>query len=340
MARKPFSIHKFKGLDNRNAPESIITVDRDKVESFASIAMNVDFDSAFGAARRKGWALSVAGDFHSLWANPDKTLVFVAKDSQVGLLDAELTFTPLLTSGIEFFSYADTGAGVYFSNGRYVASYAEGVATELSHIGGYDFQTSVVDPTDDATAYDATPPGTLLSWMFGRLWVVIEEGAYFSRGFRPDQFNLADDYIALPNIKMVMPTHSGYFIGTDSEVFYINGKNPKQPNPTNKVCDFGVVPRSAALLPASQFGGDLGAGDVVVWESPRGKVIGTDGGAILLPTDEHIAYPSAEYAATLLREINGEVHHVAALAQPSTDGSNMRATDIAVAEVVRNGITI
>lgn len=341
MARQPFSIREFRGLDNRNAPETLVEFDRRVGTAFATIASNVDFDTTFGVYRRQGWSLSDAGEFHSLWTNPAGDITFCVKDSEVGILSESLAFSGLLPASEKFFTYADTGAGIYFSDGQRMAVYSEGTVTVLAQAGTYDFASgNALDLADDLTAFDSPPPGSLVMWMFGRLWVATEEGVFFSRGHRPDQFNLADDYLDMPGVVMLAPTASGYYLGTRDQVFYIAGKNPKEPIPTKPVTDFGVFPRSFAVLPAKQFG-EGGEGDVVVWESPKGKILGADGGNISLLTDTRIAYPEyAEYAATLLREVNGQIHHVAALAQPSTDGSNMRTTDIAVAEIRRNGIII
>lgn len=346
MAREPFTIRKFKGLDNRNPVETLATFgtrSESKLgETFLPTIINADIDSDFGVTRRRGWQLQSSGLFHSLWTSPDRSLTFVVKDGQVGVLDTDLVFTGLLPAAEDFFSYADTGAGVYFSDGHLMAVYVDGVATVLSRAGTYDPTSRVVDPAEDGVVYDATPAGSIIVWAFGRLWVVTDLGIFYSRGYHPDQFNLADDYLNLPDVTMLAATATGYYIGTSEAVYYVSGANPKMPSLTKPVCDFGAFPRSAAVLPASQFGGaNDNKDDVVVWESPRGKVLGKNEGAVELMTNEHVSYPSyAEYAATFLREVDGEVHHVASLAQPSTDGSNMRATDTAVAEIRRNGVII
>ena len=341
MARSPFSIREFKGLDNKHDPKTLVEIEKKQAAAYATAATNVDFDVNFGVTRRRGWSLELPGICHSLWTSPDKAYTLVVKDGVLGLLDTSLNFTALQAASDRFFAYTDTGAGIYMSDGQSIYRLdTSGPSLDvMSRAGTYDPSTRVVDADEDEVIYDHPLPGTVLQWMFGRLWVANEYGVFYSRAYRPDQFNLANDYLDLRNITMIAPVDDGYYLGTQELVYFVAGTNPKMPTPTAVVCDIGAIPRSAAVLPASQFK-EGAEGDVVVWESIRGKLLGRNSGAVEFMIDEHVAYPTADYAATLLREMNGEVHHIAALANKNTEGSNMRATDIAVAEVRRNGILI
>lgn len=334
--RGHFPVKEFKGLDNIRDPKELAEIANGLVKTYLSSASNVDITRNLKLRRRRGWSLSLSGNFHSL--QTEGGVNFCVKDSFFGILDSSLGFTPLVEASDLPFSCADTGAGIYCSDNRHMYRYQSGVLTELARAGTYDFnQTSLEDSEE---FYDSPPPGKILTWMFGRLWVVTDDFICYSRGYRPDQVNLYKDIIELPGVTMLRPATNGYYIGTEDAVYYIAGGNPKAPSLTTTVSSSGCIFGTAKTLPYKLFGDGSRSGECVVWESKHGKMLGSPDGNVTALTVDHVVYNDAQSGASFLRELNGDIHHISTLSNQNPDGQNFRATDIATAEVRRNGIII
>ena len=332
------TISKFRGLDNKNKPNSLVRLT--KRESFLTEAENVDISSSLSVSRRSGFSLADAGDFHSLWSNKDGTTSLAVKNGGLVRIKPDLSIENIISIGVLPVSYADTGAGIYLSNGDVTVRYNGVTADVLARAGTYKWPTrNAIDPDEEDAFYDAPPPGELLVWMFGRLWIVVDGGIYYSRPFQPDSFDLRNDYIDLPGITMLAPVDDGFYVATGEEAFFHVGGNPKDPGGLREVCNYGAVARTALETNSSFFGYEKLTGRVVVWESDRGKVLGANSGQVLEMTSKHVSQEIADLGAMFMREVNGQTHLVSSLAQ-SGDSSNMRTTDIAVAEVRRNGVLI
>lgn len=340
MGGTPRTIQAFKGVDNRNAPESIVAKDRDKIETYLTEAINVDISRVGKPKRRTGFTLSSAGSYHSLWHENGQG--FAVKDSRLISIDGNLVETDLRAASDQYFSYADAmDAGVYMSDGAAMLRYRDGSLSELTNVGTYNPASSYLDPSEDSAIYDNPPPGNLVVWMFGRLWVATSDAIYYSRGYLPDQFNSADDYIAESGVTLLGPAGDGYYIGTDKKVQFIASKNPKDPAGVTNVTRFGAVLGTQIILEdVGVFGIDGASGPGVVWESEEGKILGLTGGRVVKMVQDRVSYPAGDRGASIIRSLNGENFHISSLATKDGDSSNMRTTDTAVAQVIRNGITV
>jgi hypothetical protein len=339
MAGKPYTLNAFKGLDNINAPETLASSDKGIIESYLTEAKNVDISRTGRVTRRQGFTLHTSGSCHSLWFGNGSG--FVVKNNRLGSLDTNLAFTDLHAASERYFSYADTGAGIYMTDGVTMLRYRDSTLTELANVGTYDPASSYLDPSEDTVVYDSPMPGNLVVWMFGRLWVATDEAIFYSRGYYPDQFNLSVDFIDEPNVTLLGAASDGVYIGTDKRVQFFASDNPKNPARVTTVSSFGAVARTQLLVEdAAVFGIKGASGPCVVWESAEGKMLGLGGGNIVKMTDPHAAYVVGNLGASLLRNHNGETQHISTLVSRDGDSSNMRTTDTAVAEVVRNGILV
>ena len=340
MNKDYWKIGEFKGLDNKHPPEALTTFSKGVGSqsnrtgaSYASVATNIDFTTS-GFRRRQGFSLSVSGSFHSLWSNGKKNLC--VKDGYLCLFDDSLNFTQLIPASEREFQYADTGAGIYLSDGQ-TALVVHEDAEVIGRAGHYQIFISTLHET--GLEYDAMPPGDVLAWMFGRLFVSNGVGVYYSRAYKPNEFRLSDDYLDMPDVTMLAPVPDGIYIGTEDKVWFMSGGNPKAPAVTRIVSDTGAYKGTAKIVSGKFFRQGL-PGEVVIWDGPRGKVVGSGSGTVEFLTEDFVGYPNAVAGASLVREKNGEIHHLTVLRNPSGEGSNMRTTDTAEAEVRRNGIII
>jgi hypothetical protein len=336
MAKPTFG--KFRGLDNKNQPEKLTSLTNH--EAWLTQAENVDISAKFSISRRNGFQLKVGGDFHSLWTNAAGTLSFAVKDRELVRISADLAITALLTMSHRLVSYADTGAGIYLTDNNVMVRTDGFTAVELAQAGTYDFKTKTsINQEDDQDFYSSPPPGKLVVWAFGRLWVVTDDAIYYSRPYEPNLFDLRKDYWPLENVTMLASVDDGFYIGTDSQVMFYASGNPNEPASMKVVSNAGAIYRAVVEADARDFGLKDVTGKAVVWESQNGKCLGLNAGQVLELTTGHVSYDAGELGAMFLREQNGQRHVVSTVAS-SGEGSNMRATDKASAVVIRNGIVL
>lgn len=335
-----FKIKEFTGLDNKSDPRDLITEGENSATTFLSTAENIDFTKNNKLRLRPGWELKSSGDYHSAWQSNDLSKSFIVKDGQLGLISNELIHTPLLDVSGRQICYADTTSAIFMSDGQSMWRYLNGSINEISSFGTYDTPFTHVDPTSDNELYDSPPAGTVLSYIFGRLWVANEFGVFYSRSYKPEQFIMSEDFIDLQNVTMMIPVTNGYYIGTEDLVYFFSGGNPKKPTVVDIVSNSGPIKGTGIVLSAKLFSFDDKSGLVAIWESDQGKMLGSKNGVVTPLTYDRVAASMAEKGASFLRELNGETHHISSLANPNSDASNFRTSDTAVGEVIRNGITI
>lgn len=335
--QKDFKIKAFLGLDNRSDPASLAELSGEQGTTLLSTATDIDITRDGKIRRRKGWSLESSGDYHSLWQNSSVT--FVVKNQVLGTLDSSLSFTPLVAASERPFVYADTGPEVYLSDNQSVYRW-DGELTRLDQEGRYDFARSDLDLADDATRYNSPPPGHVYTWMFGRLWVGTATAIFYSRAYRPGQFDLTKDFLEIPEATLIQPTEDGYYLGTQTDVLYVSGGDPKKPSQTITASPYPAILGTAAIVERNLFDPSVKTGKAVIWDSLGGKMLGLPGGNVEALTFKRHALGDISGGAAFLRESNGNTHHVSALKNRNSDSSNMRASDVATAEIVRNGILI
>lgn len=337
MANNTSEITNFFGVDNKHAPESL--VDRSKKSAYLTEGKNIDISSKYSISRRCGYEKVIDGNFHSLWGNKDYT--FVMSDGTFTKINNDLSLTGMGANvfGSLPLSYADTGSFIYISDGIDIIK-TDGTNSFVIQNGAtYEnpsHQFYKENAPVDTDIYDAPQAGNPIAWMFGRLWCATKDAIFYSKGYEPDLFNLETDYIDIKNVSMLGAVDDGYYIGTDAEVYFISGGDPNTPTRLDVVSKYGAVKGTCISIDAQQLGLESGEGKALVFESKRGKIVALNGGKIVEATEDKIAYSVGNAGAMFMREQNGESHLISSLRNlGDTDGANMRATDYAEAEIIR-----
>lgn len=326
------TLGKFKGIDTVSPIESL---DPDWLRE----AINVDLLRDGKLSRRQGFTLVCPDIQHSLWSD-GSTCLGVGNGQLRQLNDNYSTTALLAVADLPMVFAACDNGNIHFSNNRLHGVYDGTTARILERAGTYDRSSYQIDQAEEAVYYDGPPPGYLLEWAFGRLWVVDVDGVWHSQGFEPEKFDRENDYIAWTNVTMFKAVPSGFFIGTTKAVHFLPGGNPKGwVAGIRKVSDSGAILGTALVCDSDSFELQGISGQVCVWESNKGgKMLGTESGqAITL--NKKAVYPVSDKGAMILRETNGQNHLVSTFPQGGESG-NFRAADYAVAEVRRNGIII
>lgn len=192
---------------------------------------------------------------------------------------------------------------------------------------------------------ERVPPSRLLMAYRGRIWFVPDDSdgtrLYCSLPLQPGLYRPDQGYLPMPGpVADMVPMLDGFFVGTDRQTLWVAGDEPA--TMTRRTLDaHGMVPGTATRIRGAVFGADASQVMSAVWWSTNGELIRGDASGVMSPvTRGRYALPGHSGGAVLHREVDGISQIVSALAGPKASASGFGARDRAVAEVVRNGITI
>ncbi len=331
---KPVTTKAFLGVNNKLPPEALTKIERGEAESFFVEAMNVDMNDAGGFSRRRGFSQVLAGACHSVWGSSHG--MYLVCDGWLCRFINEDT-VPIVEVSLAPVSYAQGPDRVFFSNGQ-VIGWLQGDEYGLyEQEGTYSRTAQFLDAEEEQAFYDTPPPGPEIEFFAGRLWVAAE-AVWYSQAFFPERVDRRHNYLPWSGVTMLGAVADGLYLGRENEVWFLSGTDPKQMRPV-QVCDYGAVSGTKVYANADKFLPDSTGGRVVLWESSQGKVLGLPGGQIKLLTDRNVSYAPGARGASLLRELAGFTQHVSTFPSGG-EGSGMRASDTAIAEIRRNGVVI
>lgn len=162
----------------------------------------------------------------------------------------------------------------------YVADVLSADAATTHYIG----DTSELNTPLNQQFFGPPPPGQLVAYYRGRLYVAVGDVLYVSEGFGYELFDLRK-YIALDGrITLLAPLtdreqqesgkNSGLFVGTDQSCGVLVGGSPEDFQYVPKV-NYGAVEGTLAYVDGSIFGDDSqGARLLPMWLSEQGICIG------------------------------------------------------------------
>lgn len=182
------------------------------------------------------------------------------------------------------------------------------------------------------------PAGQIVRHFHGRMLVARDSVLYWSQPFRLG-LNGMEDYQPFPErIVAVETVQDGVYVVAD-KTYFLSGRDMSDVN------QFIAYPQSAI----EGTGGKTSAtdfpfledvvGEVAYWFGERGQVIGLPGGSIRPMMEHRVAVDEYESGASLLKRSDGLSQLITAVTGKGQQ-SGFGASDSAVAEVVRNGITI
>lgn len=211
-----------------------------------------------------------------------------------------------------------------------------GIASYLigAHVPGRALDTLHLEPL---------PAGQIVRAGNGRLHVATgnvhywSEAMHYGLGKRHDNYARYDGDITLMEFAG-QAEGSGLYVAAGKRTYYLSGPDPK--NWQRVIAHaHGAVPGTATQVEASRFGIEAG-GLLPCWLNTEGQlVIGAPGGQVIpLHRDRYSAPANAEFGSMAMRDFRGVQHLIAALRGGSTSG--VTATDVAEAEVWRNGVRV
>ena len=177
--------------------------------------------------------------------------------------------------------------------------------------------------------FDAMPPGNIVRFFSGRLFVAAGNTFYYSEPWSYWLGSLDENHgpLAADDIDVMEPVDDGLFVAAGNETMFYAGTNPEEFLPRS-VFQYKAVPGTGARLHPSNVGDGQGGAPVAYWFTSRGGVIGKAGGTVEPMSAKSLAVPEYESGASLYIEGNG-LKKILSSVMNRVGGAGLAATDTA-----------
>lgn len=311
-------ITAVNGVRNDASPERFAPGD-------LTYAKNVDIDDSGRASRRAGTRTLIPGPTHSVWSN-DVT-GFMVQDDTLYTFDANGVKTPVAQVKGPRVSYVDIAGNVFWSDGHQVGIYGGGnldVAGGAAHtVHGYKLdavegrvRTEEIEYLTPWFGHTDIPAGHLLGYFSGRLYVAKGNFLLYSAPFKYNSFTADTDFYTFDSpVQTFAAVDDGIFVSTRTQTYFLAGRDPRAVS-LKAVLPYGGTLGTEQRLSTGETGkneDDPEATGAVIWMSPRGPIIGKDGGVVKELTAKRFLPPRATSGAAFLRRFGGSVQYIASL---------------------------
>jgi hypothetical protein len=184
------------------------------------------------------------------------------------------------------------------------------------------------------------PPiaGRFLTLYNGSIYFAVGNILYWTEPFAYHLVDYKQNFIPLPDsITDIGAVEDGLYVSAD-KTYLLSGDKPADFKPID-VTDDIIVSYTAVTVPASKIlkEGDF---DVLVWTGQRGVYVGGPGGQITNVTEDRFVPNPATEGTAVLRDRDGSDQYAALLKDTNDSPDGFYASDVAVAEVYRNGVLV
>jgi hypothetical protein len=189
---------------------------------------------------------------------------------------------------------------------------------------------------------EPTPPGHILRYYHGRLYVASNNLIFYSEPQSYGRCKISRNFIGLASrITMMEPVESGFYISTDTEVFFLPGDDPSTGYRLQRASDTPAIEGSSMVVKPEVLGidGISGSTQVALWFTSAGWVVGLPDGNIRFLTRDRLALPEYSQATSLLRMVNG-MSQLVTVPRGNGEVASAFASDSMEAEIVRNGVIV
>ena len=161
---------------------------------------------------------------------------------------------------------------------------------------------------------DAMPPGHIVRWLNGRLYVAVDNTMMWTEALRYGLTHVANNRLAFQQrLSMMEPLGegdelAGMFVASGSKTYWLPGTDPAQFR-AKIARAHGVVPGTSIRVSGDVFNLETTA-PVVYWLDDSGVgCVGLPGGTVLPLKKDQVLGPSADSGASLFRD-TGEVRQI------------------------------
>jgi len=182
------------------------------------------------------------------------------------------------------------------------------------------------------------PPGDILELYNGRIFIADGKYLYFTM---PHAYGLCKSYKDFfrfsQDIDMVGAVEDGLYVSAD-KIYFIPFTKVAEAQPILKA-PYKAIKGTMARSNSSVMNLESD-GEVIAFYTEQGMCVGANSGQFLnLTYDKYVPQDAASPGSAIIREEDGVSQYVA-LVPKGEDNGRLYASDIAVAEIVRNGVVI
>jgi hypothetical protein len=288
VLEKPFlTITKFNGRNNVDAAENIGPY-------YFQDDTNVDLDDYGKPSRRDGRTLWKSGTgpgcykwlfgvgYGTLAVKTTQLVLIFPNKSEV-VLRSDLLLNRRMV-------YQKVLNRAYYTNGQVIGYVENGTDNSLSASGNFK---------------DVLPAGDFLAYYRSRLWVGVGSRLYMSDFGKFDQYDtryFGKGFAA--QLTMVGAVNDGLYVATD-RTFFVAMTDPMnfQEQKVPELVPYGAKPHQIAALDGGLITKDKTyAGRVLLWNSPQGICLGTDGGQFENLTGQYYIPPDGGDGTAFFRK--------------------------------------
>lgn len=211
-------------------------------------------------------------------------------------------------------AYEYVNGEVYCTDGAQIwkidASLAVAAWGDAASTGEADFTNSTFDIYPEV--YSPPPPGSILRYHFGRIYIVDADDpriVWFTEPYAFGRVKLQKGYLGFESpVRIFESVSDGIWCATDECTWWLAGTDPsefaQQLMTVNPQLNYGGVARSSVKVP---FDND------VMWMSPYGAVRAAPGGQIKALHENDVAVSPAAVGASLILEADGNNHFISTI---------------------------
>jgi len=290
----------FYGINNRLPAERIksIPTDNDPLTELTA-AVNVDLDDSGKPSRRDGYALhqSIPGAHDGFAAYG--VCIYVMGGVLYRFFPATKVSTPLVNVGNDSkMRYFPAIGRIFFTNDVVVGEVRDGVAALFG--------------TTSVPFKAPLPAGQAIAHQKARLYVAKDKVLWISDVKPLSRVDLRHGFKQFPDpITLIAPSVDGVYVGTDKAIYFGQGGNPLK-MPFLKVSDCAALDIPVQYEDATAVKGLQIEGVFPFFTTEDGVCVGLPQGQLLNLTEERYVMPAGTTGASMMREINGQVHYITA----------------------------
>lgn len=187
---------------------------------------------------------------------------------------------------------------------------------------------------------DKMPAGHMLGFHQNRLFVAVDNVIYYSEAYNYGITDLAKNFIMMPSrVTLLAPEPQGIFVSAkDDKTYYISGADPDNFAMVEKA-DYPAIENTQARVDQDMLGDGVG-GEAWVWASRKGICSGIIGGSFRNITKGKYAIPTGAIGSAIFRQKDGVSQYLGIIHSDDNERNNLYTSDIATAEIRRNGVII
>ena len=286
-----FKFDKFKGINNVKDPIKLSSNE-------LKIATNIDITDDRIIKRRDGCILLYGGDIHSI-KGIGGLLLFV-EGNKLKYLKEDNTSTILatVTANIHMVYETDGVSKIFYTNG-----------IEIGYIDTISLSSGLF--TNPNIKYRRPiKAGHMMSFEVGRLLVARGNQVEVSIGLTPTLMDERNGILQFDSyITLLAGVHDGFYIADNNTYFVtVNEKNEWDRKP---VANYGAIPFTNVKIDTNAVGDTDIAGKVgIMWDSIKGKCIGTNGGVFKNYTERFYIPVNSGTGSSAFRNDDGMHQHI------------------------------